>query len=107
MSPTWERILELAARGELLVSRHGLRELAADAILLDEVVDGIWAADVVEDYPQFPKGPCVLVLESGSDGRPIHVLWGIPKGRQSPAVLITAYRPQPEKWSGDFKRRRR
>ncbi len=107
MSPTWERILELVSRGELLVSRHGLRELSADAILLDEVVDGIWTAEVVEDYPQFPKGPCVLVLESGSDGRPIHVLWGIHKGRSSPAVLITAYRPQPEKWSGDFKRRRR
>ena len=33
------------------------------------------------------------------------LVWGIPKDKKNPAVLITAYRPDPEKWSDDFKRR--
>ena len=38
--------------------------------------------------------------------RPIHVVWGIPWGQISPAVLVTAYRPDPARWTEDFLRRR-
>jgi hypothetical protein len=32
---------------------------------------------------------------------------GIPKGSSSPAVLVTAYRPDPERWMDDFRRRKK
>ena len=59
MSQTLERVRALVARGEVQVSAHGYEELAADQILVHEVVDGLGQAVVVEDYPEFPKGPCV------------------------------------------------
>ncbi len=62
-------------------------------------------AVVLEDYPEFGKGPCILLLQTDIDGAPIHTVWGVPKDKERPAVLITAYRPDPEKWSDDFKRR--
>ncbi|MEP6717964.1 MAG: hypothetical protein ABJB21_02420 [bacterium] len=47
----------------------------------------------------------MLVLQRDNKGL-IHVVWGIAKSTTSPAVLTTAYRPNPEKWSKDFLRRR-
>lgn len=106
MSRTLQRILILIERGEVRISLHGYDELAADAISTRDVVTGISDAVVVEDYPEYGKGPAVLVLQHDIDGLPIHVLWGIPKGRTSPAVMVTAYRPDPQRWSVDFTRRR-
>jgi len=48
----------------------------------------------------------VLVLQKDLNENPIHTVWGIPAGKTSPAVLVTAYRPSLEKWSDDFRRRK-
>ncbi len=106
MSETLVRVKALVAAGALLISRHGYRELAADDILPDQIVESIDAAVVVEDYPAAERGPSVLVLQRDASGRPIHVVWGLPAGILTPAVLVTAYRPDPAKWSADYMRRK-
>ena len=106
MSETLRRVQVLVLRGDVEVSRHGLQELAADDIVLEDAIVDIANAKAVEDYPDFHKGPSVLVLQTDGSGRPIHVLWGIERGVAGPAVLVTAYRPDPRRWSEDFTRRR-
>ena len=98
-------IIDLVDRKEMKVSAHGYDELAEDGILIKDILSSIANAEIVEDYPDYPKGPCVLVLQKDLEGRPMHVVWGIPKGATSPAVVVTAYRPEPDQWSSDFKRR--
>ncbi|MBM4142620.1 MAG: DUF4258 domain-containing protein [Lentisphaerae bacterium] len=107
MSKTLEQIKVLVAAGDVRISDHGYDELAADGILVRDVVAGLETAEVVEDYPEFPKGPCVLVLEQDRNDEPIHAVWGMPKGEPSPAVLVTAYRPSAARWTADFRRRRK
>ena len=106
MSGTLHRIVELVQKGEERISAHGYDELAEDGILAGEVIEGAGFAVVVEDYPDYAKGPCVLVRQLDRSRTPIHVVWGIPRGQMSPAVLVTAYWPDPAQWTEDFLRRR-
>jgi Domain of unknown function (DUF4258) len=105
MSETLRRVQDLVRNGDYLVSRHGFRELAADGILIEEVLIGLPAAIAIEDYPDSRKEPSVLVLQYDRSGRPVHVMWGVPKKTGTPAVLVTAYRPAPDRWSADFTKR--
>ncbi len=106
MSKTFDHILELIELGEVKVSDHGYDELVADGIFVRDIMAGVADAAIVEDYPEYPKGACVLVLQKDRHGKPIHVVWGIPGNASSPAVIVTAYRPDPRRWTDDFLRRR-
>ena len=106
MSRTFERIKELVRRYEIKVSDHGYDEIAEDGIFMKDIIADVNNGIIVEDYPDYPKGPCVLVLEKDRNARPIHVVWGIPRGALSPAVVVTAYRPDENMWTDNFTRRR-
>ena len=70
-----------------------------------QTFEGLLEAVLIEEYPDYPKGPCALVLQHDREGSVIHVVWGIPRGATSPGVLVTAYRPDPSSWSDDFMRK--
>lgn len=105
MSELLRRIQTLVLAGDYVVSAHGFDELAQDGILPSEALAGIATAVAIEDYPDRTRGPSVLTLQQDAGGRPVHVLWAIPAGRREPAVLVTAYRPDPDRWDSDFRRR--
>jgi hypothetical protein len=77
MSTLLASIQELVGAGKVRVSAHGFEELASDDITL-----------------------------SGLLSSTVHVLWGIAKNAPDMATLITAYRPDPDRWSKDFLRRK-
>jgi hypothetical protein len=106
MEKVWPRILALVSQGNVRISEHGYDELSQDGLLAREIVAGVGNGLVVEEYPDYPKGPCVLVLQRDAAGNPVHVVWGIPRNAASPAVLVTAYRPDAALWSEDWIRRR-
>lgn len=105
MSEYLERVRDLVSAGEVLISEHGYDELSEDNLTARELLAVVAEAVAVEEYPNYPKGPCVLLLQKDRFGNPVHVVWGIPKGYNKPVVLVTAYRPDPERWDEKFLRR--
>ena len=106
MSTTFDKIRGLVGQRKVRISAHAYQRLIKRGILPTEVVAGALKAEVLEEYPDYHIGPAVLVLQSDGDGAALHAVWGIEKGTTEPAVLATAYHPDPSKWTADFRRRR-
>jgi Domain of unknown function (DUF4258) len=106
MSETLRRIQLLVLADHVRISDHGFDEFRKDGILVDDVTAGVWDATAVEDYPTRARGPSVLTLQRDANDRPLHVVWAIAAGESGPAVLVTAYRPDPALWDEEFERRR-
>jgi hypothetical protein len=106
-SKTLDAVRAHLAAGRVRVSEHGQQELADDEIGLLTIIDGVVEAAVVEDYPNYAKGRCVLCLQRDENGLPIHVLWGLAANTPDIATVITAYRPDPERWMQDWITRRK
>lgn len=107
MRDIFNKILDLIKAGEVLISEHGYDELVEDNLSARELLKGAVNGAVVEEYSDFQKGPAILVLQQERSGNPVHVVWVIPKWLDKPAVLVTAYRPDPERWDENFLRRRK
>lgn len=106
MSELLRTVVELVQARDVRVSAHGYDELAADGIAVQDVLSSIAGAELVREYRDHAKGPCTLVLQWDSNGRPLHVVWGIAKGTRQPVVLVTAYRPNPDIWERNWKTRK-
>src|SRR5262249_21147507 len=106
MSDTLNRGQAPVALGQAPNSAHGHCEASARGIFVEGGNVGGNAGDGVGEDAHSVRGPCVLVLQKDADDRPVHVVWGIPQNRREPAVVVTAYRPDPARWSNDFLRRK-
>ena len=100
------KIQSLVAASDIRVSEHGYDALTEDDLTAREIVAGVSTAAMVEEYPNYGKGPAVLLLQRDRLNNPVHVVWGIPKGSERPAVIVTAYRPDPKRWDETLTRRR-
>lgn len=93
-----------AALKRLLFLPHGIRQMSRPdrMITTAEVEIVVTTGELVEDYPGDVRGHSCLLLGFGEEDRPIHVACS-PKDDY--LAIITAYLPDPARWSSDFKRR--
>ncbi len=94
-----------AARQRVLYLPHAVRQMSHPDRMITpaEVERLVVSGEVIEDYLLDPRGPSCLLLGGGEDGRSLHVVCS-PKDDY--LAIITAYVPDPEQWSADFRRRR-
>lgn len=104
-SESFSQVKQAIHAGAVYVSVHARDEAVADDLLMQDIQAATLGADCIEDYPEDPRGPsCLLLCTIG--GRPVHALWGFDEHRLR-AILITVYRPDSNRWSNDFRTRRR
>jgi len=92
-----------AARKRILFLPHAVKQMSSPERLIraTEVRSVVFDGELVEDYPDDPRGPSCLLLGT-PDERPVHVVCS-PKADY--LAIITAYVPDPAQWSADFRRR--
>jgi len=93
-----KEIREKVEREEYEVSFHAEKERYSEDITLSELESAIFNGEILEDYPEDPRGPSCLVLGYTQE-RPIHVVCG-----NTPinwVRIITIYRPEPPKWTDE------
>jgi hypothetical protein len=99
-----ERVRTASAKRRLYLP-HALRQMARPDRMITtvEVRSVIEHGDLVEDYPDDPRGHSCLMVGFGEGGRAVHVVCA-PK--EEYLAIITAYLPDPQEWAEGFRRRR-
>ena len=100
-----EQIRALVARGEVCVSFHGYEELAADNVPVRDIIEGLTGAEPIEEYPNYPKGPCVWFWSKTSRISRFMSSGGFRPARAHQRSWSP--RPDPAKWDGTWRRRRK
>jgi hypothetical protein len=96
-----DEIRRLVRSGDYEFSIHAQQERLEDDLDVEEVEAAILAGEIIEDYPDDPRGPCCLVSGKAGD-RPVHAVVGWARrqtGSDRVLRVITMYIPQPPKWS--------
>lgn len=91
-----------AAQRKVLFLPHALRQMLRPDRMIStlEVRQVIAQGEVIEDYPEDPRGHSCLMLGFGDAGRALHVCCA-PKDEY--LAIITAYVPDENEWSEDFR----
>ncbi|MBI4397934.1 MAG: DUF4258 domain-containing protein [Candidatus Omnitrophica bacterium] len=95
-----------AAKKKLLFLSHAVRQMSLPDRMIRpvEVRRVVEKGEVIEDYPNDPRGHSCLMLGEGEGGRKIHVVC-------SPKIdflaIITAYLPTNFEWGNSYRIRRK
>jgi hypothetical protein len=95
---TIEFIRKSVAAGEYELSLHADEERLDEVLTVVDLEEALRAAELLEDYPEDPRGHSCLVL-GYAKGRPLHAVCGLTK--QGKLILITVCRPTMPKWKDE------
>jgi hypothetical protein len=92
-----DNIIESIRLDRLRITDHADEEAQADGLSFDEILASVLDGEVIEEYPDDKPFPSCLILGVTADKEPVHSVWAY-NSESSWAVLITVYRPDPERW---------
>ena len=95
-----------AYRKKVLFTSHALDQMNISERMISrrDVYEVIESDEIVEDYPQDPRGHSCLIMGKTRDGRIIHVVCAPKKDY---LAIVTAYAPSLLQWERDLRTRRR
>jgi hypothetical protein len=81
------------------LTSHAEGEREADQITIREIEEALLSehCEVIENYPDDPRGASCLILGFTAEGLPLHLVCGV--SLPDVTVVITVYRPHSDRWS--------
>ena len=89
---------------EIIFSGHAVERMFERRIKPADIRAVIQSGEVIADYPDDFPFPSYLIL-GVTNSRTIHVVIAIDRQNQR-CYVVTAYPPDPDLWSPDFRKRR-
>lgn len=99
------KIKDKVRKGEFEISFSHTEKLRARKIGLQELKESTESGEIIEAYPDDPRGPSYLILGFTKSGRPLHILYG--NIEKENVLIITAYEPSLDEWEADLKTRKK
>jgi hypothetical protein len=96
MSITIEFIKSQVKSGNYELTIHADDERINEELTFAELEEALTEGDVIEDYPDDPRGASCLLLGHTKQDKPLHIVCGKTNLRR--LLLITVYIPQLPKW---------
>lgn len=87
------------------ITDHADEEVLSDHLTFDEIFFSVLQGEIIEDYPTDKPYPSCLIYGDNFHGEPIHSVWAYNQETKW-TVLITVYRPDPNRWVNWRKRRK-
>lgn len=92
-----ENIITAIRHSRVRITDHADEEAVDDELTYEEIYSSVVQGEVIEDYPDDTPYPSCLIFGRNFSGEPIHSVWAYNRDNQW-AVLITVYRPNPDRW---------
>jgi hypothetical protein len=95
-------LVRLAGKKKILYLPHAIRQMSRPERMITtvEVRSVIENGQIIEDYPEDSRGHSCLISGKGYNERTIHIVCS-PKNEF--LAVITAYIPDHDEWSDDYK----
>jgi len=90
-------IVTAVRKDRIRITDHADEEAQADDLSFDEIFYSVFQGEIIEEYPDDKPYPSCLVYGDTFRGNPVHSVWAY-NSKSRWAVLITVYRPDPERW---------
>jgi hypothetical protein len=103
---TIDNLIQAVKSNQVRVTDHADEEAQADTLILDEIFYSVSQGEIIEDYPTDRPFPSCLVYGNNQKAEPIHSVWAYNENTQW-AVLVTVYRPDPNRWINWRERRKK
>ena len=102
--PALQRVRQAVRAGAYVLTTHAEQDRETDGITTGEIEEALGSEDIelLEDYPDDPRGPSALSLGFDRSGHPLHALIGM--SSHDVIFFITLYRPDSNLWY-DWRRR--
>ncbi|PIP06512.1 MAG: hypothetical protein COX51_08665 [Syntrophobacteraceae bacterium CG23_combo_of_CG06-09_8_20_14_all_50_8] len=90
-------IINSIQNNRIRITDHADEEAETDDLTFDEIFFSVSQGEIIEQYPNDKPYPSCLINGQTFSGDAVHSVWAYNENSQW-AVLITVYRPDPDRW---------
>lgn len=98
-----EKLRNICSLKNIEITLHAAKRLEQRGVFIKDVIACIQNGEIIEQYPDDYPFPSCLILGLSTGNLYLHVVIG---SNLETIWIITAYFPDPQKWTADFRNRK-